>query len=101
MSFVVIAEVSIKANSTEAFLELITWQAEQSVAEEPGCLQFDVVRAQDDPSRFTFYEVYSDAAAFEAHRTQPRLATFMDKLRPMLAADPKITRLDRISANAK
>jgi (4S)-4-hydroxy-5-phosphonooxypentane-2,3-dione isomerase len=34
---------------------------------EPGCLQYDVHRDRDDPSRFFIFERYVDEAALEAH----------------------------------
>ena len=37
-------------------------------ANEPGCLSFTPVRANDDPDSFAIYEVYTDAAALAAHR---------------------------------
>jgi quinol monooxygenase YgiN len=41
------------------------------VANEPGCLRFDIIQDNADPNRFYFYEVYVDEAAFNAHLTQP------------------------------
>ena len=34
---------------------------------EPGCLQYDVHRDQDDANRFFIFERYVDEAALEAH----------------------------------
>jgi len=31
----------------------------------------DVLRSQDDPNKFFFYEVYDDADAVAHHKTQP------------------------------
>lgn len=36
--------------------------------EEPGCREFTVLRALDEPRSFLLYEIYDDAAAFQAHR---------------------------------
>ena len=47
---VIAAEISVKPDQLDAFKELIAWQAESSVAEEPGCHQFDVCQAELPPS---------------------------------------------------
>jgi quinol monooxygenase YgiN len=38
---------------------------------EPGCLQYDVHRDNDDPNRFFIFERYADEAALEAHGSSP------------------------------
>ena len=68
---VIAAEISVKPDQIDAFKDLISWQAESSVAEEPGCQQFDVCQAEWDPNQFLLYEVYSDADAFDAHMGGP------------------------------
>ncbi|GJD48244.1 (4S)-4-hydroxy-5-phosphonooxypentane-2,3-dione isomerase [Methylobacterium crusticola] len=75
-AFVVIAEFKLKEGARAAFLELARDDAAHSVADEPGCRQFDVTVAEDDPDRIVLYEVYDDRAAFEAHLETPHLARF-------------------------
>jgi (4S)-4-hydroxy-5-phosphonooxypentane-2,3-dione isomerase len=53
------------------FLEAIQENAAASLRDEPGCVRFDVVQDNDDANHFMLYEVYADAAAFEAHRAAP------------------------------
>jgi quinol monooxygenase YgiN len=48
--------------------------AESSVRDEPGCLRFDVCAVGSDENRFVLYELYTDAAAFEAHKASPHFA---------------------------
>lgn len=101
MAFVICEDVKIRPEALNAFKELVGWQAERSVARELECLQFDVCQLEEDSSNFRFYEVYSDAEAFEIHRELPRLKEFMAKLQPMLAEGPIITRMQRLCKNAK
>jgi quinol monooxygenase YgiN len=42
--------------------------------DEPGALQFDVLLPKDDDTIVRTYEMYRDAAAFEAHLNGPSLA---------------------------
>jgi len=40
----------------------------QLTLQEEGCLIFDVVQCQSNPSRFNVYEEFVDKSAFEAHQ---------------------------------
>ena len=72
------------------------------MAEEDGCLQFDVGQAEDDPAVFLLYEVYTDARAFdEDHITIPRFEKFLAEANTMVAQDPVVKRMTRVFANAK
>lgn len=93
-SFVIIAEFEVKPEELERFLELATVDASQSVAREPGCKQFDVTVDQA-ASRVVLYEVYDDAAAFEAHLQTPHLKTFRDGIEPLIVSR-NVRRLTRL-----
>lgn len=76
--FVVIAEFQVKPDAMAAFLAAALDDARHSVADEPGCRQFDVVRPEGAGDRVLFYEVYDSRAAFDAHLETPHLARFRD-----------------------
>ena len=100
--FAITAEFRIKPDRIDDFKTLIEGQATRSVAEERGCRQFDVCQHHDKPEVFVLYEVYANAAAFdEEHLKIPRFAEFLEKAKPMMAADPVITRLNRLFANSR
>ena len=95
--FVIIAEFRIKSDRIEDFRKLIAWQAGRSVAEEPGCLQFDVCQYPEEPELFVLYEVYTDAKAFdEGHIHVPRFKEFSAKAMEMSTAEPKVIRYRRL-----
>ena len=75
-AFVVIPEFLVKPECIDAFMALAQDDASHSVADEPGCQQFDVVQVEGAPHQVFFYEVYDDRAAFEAHLRTPHLARF-------------------------
>lgn len=100
--FVIAAEFYIKHDQIDAFRDLVDRQGAASVAEEPGCLQFEVSQVEGAPDTFLLYEVYADARAFdEDHVKIPRFETFLAAATEMNAADPVVRRLTRFSANAK
>jgi (4S)-4-hydroxy-5-phosphonooxypentane-2,3-dione isomerase len=70
----VLVEVHVKPAKMDEFLEVIQYDAVHSEGDEPGCIRFDVLRDNDDPMKFFFYEVYRDEAARQAHRQMPHYA---------------------------
>jgi (4S)-4-hydroxy-5-phosphonooxypentane-2,3-dione isomerase len=42
--------------------------------EEPGTINFEVLRPNDDDTKLLLYEVYEDRAAFDAHFNGPSTA---------------------------
>ena len=97
--YVLLATIKIQPDQIDAFKELIAWQAERSIAEEEGCLQFDVNQHTDEPGTFILYEVYTGEAAVEAHRSVDRYNEFRAKAGPMFDGDPAITFLNRLQTN--
>jgi quinol monooxygenase YgiN len=79
-AFVVIPEFLVRPGCLDAFLALARDDAQHSLADEPGCRQFDIVQMEGAPERVLFYEVYDSRAAFHAHLRTPHLARFRDGL---------------------
>lgn len=69
--FAVTVTFTIHDGKMEAFLPLIRKNAQASVANEPGCQQFDVCTDPERPNQVFLYELYDDEAAFEAHQEMP------------------------------
>lgn len=84
--FAVCVEFQVKPEQLDAFLPLMRENAAASVRDEPGCHQFDVVQSSDDPALILLYELYSDAAAFDAHRETPHFRRFDAAIGNMIAA---------------
>mmetsp|Transcript_25219 Transcript_25219/g.37145 ORF Transcript_25219/g.37145 Transcript_25219/m.37145 type:complete len:142 (+) Transcript_25219:83-508(+) len=71
--FCIVVEAEIKQDRMDEFLDLIEKDAVGSRG-EPGCIRFDVLRSQDNPNKFFFYEAYTDADAVAFHKDQPHFA---------------------------
>jgi quinol monooxygenase YgiN len=69
--YAVTVTFTIHDGQMEAFLPLILKNARASVADEPGCRQFDVCTDPERPGQVFLYELYDDEAAFEAHQQMP------------------------------
>lgn len=74
--YVVMVEFQLKQGQAERFRNLIVENARASVRDEPGCRQFDVVIPDGTTDRVFLYEIYDDAAAFEAHKRSSHFAAF-------------------------
>jgi quinol monooxygenase YgiN len=47
-------------------------------ASEPGCIRYEVLQDEDDPTVICLYEVFRDEDAFEAHRASEHYLWWMD-----------------------
>jgi quinol monooxygenase YgiN len=80
-AFTVIAEFEVSLARLEEFLAAARDDATRSLADEPGCLQFDINVDEASPnSRVVFYEVYRSREAFDEHLETPHLEAFRDFL---------------------
>mmetsp|Transcript_1094 Transcript_1094/g.2212 ORF Transcript_1094/g.2212 Transcript_1094/m.2212 type:complete len:140 (+) Transcript_1094:58-477(+) len=75
--FAVVVQATIEPNRMAEFLELIKTNAEET-RKEPGCLRFDVLRSQDSPNEFFFYELYTGPSAIDHHKKQPHYNLWAD-----------------------
>jgi quinol monooxygenase YgiN len=80
----------LKPGTFDRFRHLIVENARASVRDEPGCSQFDVVTPDGAADRVVLYEIYDDAAAFEAHKRTPHFAIF-DRDSAVLVAEKAVT----------
>ena len=85
--YVLIVSARVKPEQRGRFLEAIEENAVSSVRDEGGCLRFDVVRDNDDPDHYVFYEVYRDEEAFAAHRASDHFARWREAADEVLS-DP-------------
>lgn len=84
--YVVTVEFTVKPGSVAAFRPAMLKNAKASLEDEPGCRQFDVCFAKDNPGACFLYEVYDDRAAFDAHLAMAHFKTFDAEVAPMLEA---------------
>ncbi len=74
--FVRIAEIDVDPAHREAFIAAVTEEMDESVRVEPGVSAIYAVAERDDPSRFRFFEIYADEAAYEAHLASRHFRAF-------------------------
>ena len=77
------ARPGLEGTFRERIVELV-----RAVRREPGCLAFTAYEARDTPGRFYLYEVYTDAAAFEAHLKTDHVHTFISAIPALSTGGP-------------
>lgn len=67
----ILMHVSTKPGRDDEFAALVTQLQADVRANEPGVTIFQVMRDEEDATRFVFVEVFADAAAHAAHPDMP------------------------------
>jgi len=81
---IVHVHVTVKPECVEAFEEATVENARNSV-QEPGIARFDVIRQQDNPTKFILVEVYRSVEATAAHKETTHYAIWRDTVAPMMS----------------
>ena len=82
-----IAVLDAKPGLADAFRERIIGLVRQ-VRREPGCATFTAYEARDTPGRFYLYEIYTDAAAFDAHLKSDHVHAFISAIPALSTGGP-------------
>jgi quinol monooxygenase YgiN len=82
---IVLVHVHVKPEFIEAFAQATVENAKNS-KQEPGVARFDVIRQEDDPTRFVLVEVYRTAEAPAAHKATAHYTAWRDRVEGMMAA---------------
>ena len=84
--FVRVAELQIDPSRLDAFAAAIREVGQASVNLEEGCIALYAVADQDNPAFVRVFEVYRDAAAYQAHLQTPHFRKFRDTTNAMVTA---------------
>ncbi len=83
---VILVEFELHPGKEPEFRRLVLENAAASLRDEPGCRQFDVLTPEAGPGdKIVLYEIYDDAAAFDAHLATPHFAVFNEVTTPLVA----------------
>jgi (4S)-4-hydroxy-5-phosphonooxypentane-2,3-dione isomerase len=99
MPFVVVVDFQLKPGTRAQFRKLIDVNADASVRDEPGCLQFDVLEPEGEADRVMLYEIYLDRAAFDAHRQTGHFHVF-NSASESLCLNKSVIRCDLVRSGA-
>lgn len=87
MRFALTVRFTLHPGRLRDFLPLMQDNARRSLAEEPGCLAFDVALPMDGPAEEVFlWEIYTGRPAFDLHLASPHFRAFDAATGDMVAA---------------
>ena len=82
---VILVEFTLAPEASREFRRLVLENAAASLRDEPGCRQFDVLLPEGESGeRVVLYEIYDDAAAFDAHLATGHYARFAAATEPLV-----------------
>lgn len=81
----IVAYLTAKPGKEEEFKTAMVAQAARCLANEEGCLQFDVTQDPRNPTRFVMLEVYKDDASIKAHQESQHFKDFRPLVADLLA----------------
>jgi quinol monooxygenase YgiN len=93
----VVARVITRPDTVDAVKRILVGMLEPSRAED-GCLVYELLQCQDDPTDFTFVEECTDAAALERPAASPHIAGAQADQRALVAA-PTVVRKNTLIEN--
>ena len=94
-SLTVLATIKAKAGQ-EAVLRQELLTLIPTTRKEPGCLNYDLHQAVDNPALFLFHENWTSKQHLDDHLAQPHLKAFLGKAGALLAEPPQITLWEKI-----
>lgn len=81
-----VVDLKIAAGRMDDFLARVRRHAAACLAEEEGCLHFDILVPVEGVDQVFLYEVYADQAAVDTHLATPRMAQYLEETGEMIAA---------------
>jgi autoinducer 2-degrading protein len=75
--------LDIAPDKFDKFMEVAKENAAAST-KDPGCREFDIVVAENDPHHVMFFEVYDNAAALDYHRGTEHFKKFQEVTKDMV-----------------
>lgn len=93
--FVQFVTINVKPGFTDQFEAAFKINYE-GTRKEPGNIRFDVLRNQDDPNRYTIYEVFQSEEAFQIHKKSPHYEKCVSLIDPIIVLPRPKTYFDAI-----
>ncbi len=80
-----VVDLKLAHGRLDDFVARASRHGEICLAEEPGCLQFDILVPEAGTDRVFLYEVYADRAAVDTHLATPHMAKYLEDTKDMIA----------------
>lgn len=94
----VVAVFKVQPQFRERYTAALIEMAEQTHANDEGCLLYSLQQSTTDPNTFVFIEKWTSEAALDAHGAQPHLTQGRAERDAMLAEPGVVIRLRGLGA---
>lgn len=94
-----ILKAKTRPEQADAFEALFRGYVEPSRA-EPGCIEYHMLRDQQDPTLFIFYEIWASKAALDVHSALPHMQAFAEVRMDYLERDFDIQLVEMLSESS-
>lgn len=94
-----ILKAKTRPDKAEAFEALFSAYVEPS-RQEPGCIEYHMLRDQQDPTLFVFFEVWASKADLDVHSALPHMQQFFEQRMDYLERDFDIQRVEMLSRSS-
>ncbi len=92
----VIARIKARPGKVNELLSVLNSLVEPT-RKEPGCISYNLLQNNEDPTDFAFVEEWQSATALESHFATKHFKDALVKLPNLLAAEPDIQRYHLVS----
>jgi autoinducer 2-degrading protein len=89
--YIVCVKIVVKSEHVPSFIEA-TLDNAQNTRREAGNIRFDVIREQDDSTRFMLYEAYRTREDFLAHQQTPHYFRWKERVADWMAEPRSATK---------
>jgi quinol monooxygenase YgiN len=92
----VVARVKARPNKVNELLSVLSSLVEPT-RKEPGCLSYELMQNNEDPTDFTLIEEWQSNTALESHFATKHFKDALVKLPDLVAAEPDIRKYHLLS----
>jgi quinol monooxygenase YgiN len=85
----VLARFKAKKGS-EADLAQVLGELASEARNDQGCLAFELLRSQKDPTLFMYHEVWASQSDLDNHIKMPYLPAYRERRAPLLDCEPEV-----------
>ena len=97
--FAFILKAKTRPEMAEAFETLFRAYVEPS-RQEPGCIEYHMLRDKHDPTLFIFFEIWQSQAHLDVHSNLPHMKQFLDQRDEYLERDFEIRAIEMLSPSS-
>ena len=87
----VVAHLTSKPETVNETRKALEGFVDPTRAEE-GCIYYELMQNNDDPTYFTFVEEWESNETLDAHLESPHISAFKERASDLLACDPDVRR---------